>query len=251
MPIVARRQDRFAEPGRDLYVARVKETGGEVIRVEELGGRVILDAESGTLTGVVRDSLASGPLAGASVGVRGTDLHAVTGPPGKFRFQGLGEGTYEVTYSHPVLDSVGHQGGSRTVEVRKGEVTDLRLRVPSRSAVLERLCRDPDRPPDAGILVGWVRSREDGGALAGARVEVRWSGWWASRSGPDAPVEVEETRYRLSLETDEGGFFRACTVPTDHPIRITAEAGGVRTNPEEVRVPSDRRILARVVPLPR
>jgi len=171
MPIVARRQDRFAQPGRDLYLARVKETGGEVIRVEEPGGRVILDAESGTLTGVVRDSLASGPLAGASVGVRGTDLHAVTGPSGTFRFQGLGEGTYEVTYSHPVLDSVGHRAESRTVEVRKGEVTDLRLRVPSRSAVLESLCRDPDRPPDAGILVGWVRSREDGGAVAGARVD--------------------------------------------------------------------------------
>ena len=130
-------------------------------------------------------------------------------------------------------------------------MTDLRLRVPSRAEVLEGICRDPERPPDAGILVGWVRSREDGRALAGARVEVRWSGWWASRSGPDAPVEMAETRYRLSLETDEGGFFRACTVPTDHPIRLTAEAGGARSDPEDVRVPSDRRILARVVRLSR
>ncbi len=251
MPIVARRQDRFARPGHDLYLARVKETGGEVIRVEEPGGRVVLDTESGALRGVVLDSLGSGPVAEASVGIRGTDLHAVTGPSGKFRFQGLGEGTYELTYTHPVLDSLGHRAESHPVEVRKGEVASLRVRIPSRSEVLEGLCRDPDRPPDAGILVGWVRSREGGKALPGARVEVRWSGWWASRRGPEAPVEVEETRYRLSLDTDEGGFFRACTVPTDHPIQITAEVDGVRSGPEEVRVPPDPGILARVVPLPR
>src|SRR6266513_2478452 len=59
------------------------------------------------ISGVILDSLNAGYLAGAEVVVQGANVSRLTDSSGKFRFDSLPPGNYQVGVFHPLLDTLG------------------------------------------------------------------------------------------------------------------------------------------------
>jgi len=75
------------------------------------------DAGFVSVRGVAWDSLRSGPLGGAFIGIAGTTRSATTDARGRFRFDSVAPGTHTFTMQHDVLDSIGFTGRSVRVAV--------------------------------------------------------------------------------------------------------------------------------------
>lgn len=219
------------------YLAAYREVGGMVTRVDEPGSGTVLEAESGTLEGIVLDSLGAEPLRGARVWVEGSDQQVFTGPDGRFRIGGLSGGTYRVAFSHPALDTLGFTPEPVTREVRRGSVTSVRLAMPSVADLLFAACRDEGRPEGSAALLGWVRDAGSGVLLAGAVVRVEWQGDWRfpSQGGREY---VRLTREGQGLETtaDGEGRYRICAVPEERSLTVTPFYGGVEGDPVTVEI---------------
>ena len=234
--------------------------GGKVLRVRGPSG-VVFDAGPGLrLAGVVRDSLGAG-LAGARVFAPGDGIEAKTGPDGSFELTHLRAGEYRVAYSHPYLEELWYEPDPVEVEV-EADGTDpaawVEFEAPATSDVMKDVCRSA-RPrgsvlvdlaprPEAsqratqgpaaawkvswpnGILMGHVRDAE-GSPLAGATVRVL-SDAYDMRVFSKVPAQGnmenfakrEGGRGGAVVTANNSGFYRACWVPTNTPLRVAVLA---------------------------
>lgn len=234
--------------------------GGEVLRVRGPSG-VVFDAGPGLrLAGVVRDSLGAG-LAGARVFAPGDGLEAKTGPDGSFELTHLRAGEYRVAYSHPYLEELWYEPDPVEVEVEADGADPaawVEFEAPATSDVMKDVCRSA-RPrgsvlvdlaprPEAsqratqgpaaawkvswpnGILMGHVRDAE-GSPLAGATVRVL-SDAYDMRVFSKVPAQGnmenfakrEGGRGGAVVAANNSGFYRACWVPTNTPLRVAVLA---------------------------
>ena len=257
--------------------------GGEVLRVHGPGG-VVFDAGPGLrIAGVVRDSVGAG-LAGARVFAPGEGLEATTGPDGGFELTHVGPGEYQVSYSHPYLDELWYAPDPAEVEVEAdgdAEPAWVEFDAPATSEIMEDVCRgmdpprsvlievsalvqrselaahaDEDAPPwkivwPRGILMGHVRDAE-GKPLADATVRVLSHAYdmaVATKFGrdnrhPAKVLEKEGQRSGVVVATNSSGFYRACWVPTNTPLRVAV------LDDDETLVPGQKdegRLMANVV----
>ncbi len=257
--------------------------GGEVLRVHGPGG-VVFDAGPGLrIAGVVRDSVGAG-LAGARVFAPGEGLEATTGPDGGFELTHVGPGEYQVSYSHPYLDELWYVPDPAEVEVEAdgdAEPAWVEFDAPATSEIMKDVCRgmgsprsvlievaalvqrselaahaDEDAPPwkivwPRGILMGHVRDAE-GKPLADATVRVLSHAYdmaVATKFGrdnrhPAKVLEKEGQRSGVVVTTNSSGFYRACWVPTNTPLRVAV------LDDDETLVPGQKdegRLMANVV----
>ena len=257
--------------------------GGEVLRVHGPGG-VVFDAGPGLrIAGVVRDSVGAG-LAGARVFAPGEGLEATTGPDGGFELTHVGPGEYQVSYSHPYLDELWYAPDPAEVKVDgdgEAEPAWVEFDAPATSEIMEDVCRgmdpprsvlievsalvqrselathaDEDAPPwkivwPRGILMGHVRDAE-GKPLADATVRVLSHAYdmaVATKFGrdnrhPAKVLEKEGQRSGVVVTTNSSGFYRACWVPTNTPLRVAV------LDDDETLVPGQEdegRLMANVV----
>lgn len=115
--------------GRDrIVVAAVTEAAGEVVRISRRGERVV-ESRNAVVAGVVYDSTANAPLAGADVFIDGTQYRAATDEEGAFRIEDVPPGRYAINFFHPRMERLGTYPGARTLEVadRTAEPVDLYL----------------------------------------------------------------------------------------------------------------------------
>ena len=75
-----------------------------LVAADVLPGRAQDTAE---LSGIVYDSTSMGPLAGARVGVIGTNSVTVAGSDGRFTLDSIVAGTHWVSFFHPRLQELG------------------------------------------------------------------------------------------------------------------------------------------------
>ena len=257
--------------------------GGEVLRVHGPGG-VVFDAGPGLrIAGVVRDSVGAG-LAGARVFAPGEGLEATTGPDGGFELTHVGPGEYQVSYSHPYLEELWYAPDPAEVEVEAdgdAEPAWVEFDAPATSEIMEDVCRgmhppqsvlievsalvqrselaahaDEDTPPwkivwPHGILMGHVHDAE-GKPLADATVRVLSHAYdmaVATKFGrdnrhPAKVLEKEGQRSGVVVTTNSSGFYRACWVPTNTPLRVAV------LDDDETLVPGQKdegRLMANVV----
>lgn len=191
-----------------------------------LGAPAALAAQA-TVVGVVRDSLAGRPLAGATVQLvprddPGASVYAAeSDAAGTFRLTGVPRGRYVLGFLHPRLDSLAVQAPARPVEVGPGagEVR-AELALPGARTLAAALCGA--RRDTTGVLIGRVLNAARGEAVATGAVAVRW-----------AELRVEATGVRRvprSVQADVGteGRYAVCGVPTDVAVAVQAAAGDVR-----------------------
>ena len=232
MPRVGVRRDRFRGETREVYeVTGHVDVGGVVQYGSEPTGGTQGDRRAGSITGVVTDSLAGGPLANARVVVTGTAISARTDATGAFTLDDVPAGAQGLTVFHASTSRLGIGSLVRDVEVVPGDTVSVTLATPGFRGIRTRLC--PASPSEAAptILVGRVVL--DDGGVAGIVVRATWRREQAG-SLRDAWVEAE---------SDSNGRFVFCTLPEERPIDLRVQVRG-RTARVEVDL-APRRVTYR------
>ena len=193
----------------------LREDGGEVVATPT---GAVAAVPTGRLEGTVFDSLSGRPLEGATVFISGTQYSARTDSAGAFAIDGVPEGSYSASFSHPGLAEVGITPAVQTVTVRPAGTEPLRLAVPSLRGVVANLCPEESLRRHRGVVMGRVTAA-DGAPVVDARVFLRWT-----RMQPVGNVRgIAES---LEAKSDAEGYYRACGVPPSLAMRVEVTAGG-------------------------
>jgi hypothetical protein len=208
-----------------LAQGAVAQTGDRSVRE---GGAVI--------SGVVHDSIARVPLAGATVQLVAADPQAKVGRTavsdslGRFSLAAVPDGRYMLGFYHPVLDSLGVEPPLREVRV-EGHPVRADLGIPSAARLRGAICGG--QADSSGIVVGVVRDARDGSPVAGASVAGEWVEFSLSAAGMVRRVP------RLVATTKESGWFALCGVPNAGTIALVASRGADSTDQLELPMPAD------------
>ena len=190
-----------------LVLKGLEEEGGEILDVlTGTGGP--LDTATVNLTGSVYDSIAGRPLPHAAVSLAGTDYQAVTGADGSFRMTRVPEGLYTVTFSHPVLDSLGFVPEGHPIEISRGRAARVSLAIPPLASIRAAGCATK-AGSQGGVLHGTIFEEAEVLPIPAARVVVS-----RARGGI-----VEQM-------TDTLGRYVFCDMPTGTPLSVYAELAG-------------------------
>jgi hypothetical protein len=210
---------RLGLPRTEYSVHSVREAGGIVVsssvRKARTPGRV------GRLAGVVWDSIAGAPLAGARVFLSGTRWTATTDTAGAFAIDEVPEGRYTAAFAHRVLVEWGAVPLTASVEVRAGAEARAELGVPSRATIAASRCTPEERrtmeTERRGVVSGVVT--RDGRPAPGATVRFTWPAM-------DRRARQVELLF-VQVETDADGKFTACAVPTGVQLTLRVRGPGL------------------------
>lgn len=234
MPILA--QDLFRAGGgrTGIYVSGIRETGGEIARISTMDRRTISERERGMVTGLVWDSTRYGPLEGARVYLSGTSYFGITDAQGRFLMEGVPEGVFTAGFIHPRLDTLGILASGVDVEVTPGDLSEVRLAIPSEGSLLVEVCRGQDRRWGSAVLSGVVRDKSSGEVIPGATVRLDWTE--VTRQG--AGRIGAQARW-LEIDTDGEGRFLVCSLPSEELVVVEASFLGQESDTVHVRVQED------------
>lgn len=178
-----------------------------------------------SLTGVVIDSVRMRPLAGAEVVIAGTALSALTDSSGRFHFDSIPVGGYQLAFFHPLLDSMSVASAPRSVSIPVEEGKGVVLTVPSAATLIRTICQ-VDSVGARSILVGRVRDPDTGAPVAGASVVVAWTDFQVSKK-----KGIGRTPQALHGGTDRTGAYRVCGLPAEVDAMVHATRGSSSTSP--------------------
>ena len=218
---------RDASGRRQPYLEAYRVMGGIVTEVQESGGRTVVRAETGTIEGIVLDSLGAEPLRGARVGVVGSPQSVFTNAEGRFAIPGLTEGTYQLHFSHARLEMMGYVPEPVVQEVVKGGVAAVRFMMPSITDIAFEACRDQVVDEGTSLLLGWVRDAATSRPMPGAAVQVRWEKVRMVNVGLENARITGETMSGFQVNADEEGRYRICGVPANELLTINTIMDGV------------------------
>jgi hypothetical protein len=179
--------------------------------------------ETGVIRGVVYDSLAQHPLAGARVWTA-AGTSAMTDSTGRFLLVGVpvqAEPTV-VLAEHPVADSVGLSTLVATVQVTARDTSDATIAIPSYATLHAAACAGLEEAGEEdGILFGTIRDAATGAPSANAVAELRWRSF-RSRG---AKVLPEVTQVGVDATADGSGTYYACGLPASSAVQLRARGG--------------------------
>lgn len=191
-----------------------------------------------TVSGVIYDSLALAPLAGAAVQLVGSDNPArfartvMSDSLGRYVIGDVPSGRFMVGFFHPVLDALGISVPARAVTVDSDDVR-ADLAIPSAPVLRTALCGPTSPGKSGGVMVGVVRSARDRAPVAGATVIADWVELTITRAG-----FVRRTP-RVTTTAESNGWFALCGVPGPATIFVVASRGADSTDAIELEVPRD------------
>jgi hypothetical protein len=199
---------------QSLTVVGVHEAGGEVTSARLAGGAagdaIVRAGAPAWVEGVVWDSTARAPLAGAHVFLSGTGVDGVTGGDGRFRLEAPAAATYTVTFSHPGLGPVSAAVSPRAVTAVAGQTARADLAVPSPARVAAALCPASTRRLHAGVVAG----RVVGVGVDTVTVRATWQRITTGTRVLTGTSNWTETR------PDAAGFYVLCGVPESEPVEV-------------------------------
>lgn len=192
----------------------------------------------GAVVGVVYDSVARSPLAGAVVQLVAADSAArgarsvASDARGRFELRDVPRGWYTIGFLHPMLDSLGLEPTLHAVYVAGGEATRNDLAIPPPARIRAALCRAPILDSTA-VVVGIVRDAGDGAPIRGASVAAEWIEYALQGGGG-----VSGRLTRIIATTAPNGWFALCDVPRSGAIGLIAHRGADSTDLVEVQLSS-------------
>ncbi|MDE2879358.1 carboxypeptidase-like regulatory domain-containing protein [Candidatus Palauibacter soopunensis] len=208
----------------DPVLVAYRQTGGTV--TDAFAGGVSFEVGEGAVTGVLRDSVSGGPLAGAEIVVRDWDdaaaflprpaaadvpFSAVTDEEGGFQVAGLPDGVYALGVYHPKLRAAGVRINETRVVVEDRTSDPLELWTPSDEALFARVCPGSSPYGSTGAVVGFARDADTGLPVPDIEVEVVWRVRRLQGTARTAVVS-EQSQYAGGV-SDERGRFAICDVP--------------------------------------
>ena len=203
MPKTGRRGSRLTTIG--FY-----EGGGSVtpLTLPERGGR------TGSIAGVVWDSVRGGPLANATVTVLGSERSVTADAEGRFRLPEIPVGNHYLSFSSEATDLWDLGLPFTRVEVAPDATADIALGTPSFASLALEVCLAEGIEAET-IVLGHVIGPDRTGRY-GQAVQLVYE---AGRGRSAAVV-------RLRATTDERGRFAVCGVPPDTPVVLRALRAG-------------------------
>jgi hypothetical protein len=227
MPLVESRLFRAfnnAPLAERFDVVALSETGGQVTEVRPTGRAATTFTATGSVTGTLRDDEGR-PVAGGRVVVAGTPIEAVTDSAGRFEVPSIPEGRYGLTYTTPLLDSLGIPPLQADVDVEPERAAFLELSLPAVGDLVMQQCREPLTEHGRGVLRGTLPEEEVApGARPPARA-VRIS--WASTddvSTAGGRLSVRQSTVVNEVPVAPDGRWLACGLPSDVPLEVQAVA---------------------------
>lgn len=216
-----------------MRITAYTRTGGRVMQVREAGaaGRTIVEAQTGTIAGVVLDSLGVEPLSGASVGIVGSNQTVFTDATGEFVIRGLTGGRYQVSITHSSVEEVGFRPPPIIEEVVEGQVTAVQFRMPAKSDIVFEACRGESQEDGSGAVLGQIVDRR-GRALPGATISLTWERFNAVLSGLPQQADVRG----IQVTADADGYYRICGVPENQLLTIRGAYDDVETANDTIRI---------------
>ena len=178
------------------------------------------------IRGLVYDSVAARPLAGASVQLAVADgvnapLIVSSDSAGRYRFDGVTSGRYVLGFYHDALTTLGLDAPTRAVVLSADADVTADLAIPSSETI--RALRCGASPGSAsGMLVGFVRDTESWAAIIGTNTTVHWRAFALD----SANYRVVDERAVATTEPD--GAFLVCHLPLAVPLDLQVTAPGHR-----------------------
>ncbi|WP_309672882.1 carboxypeptidase-like regulatory domain-containing protein [Gemmatimonas sp.] len=191
-----------------------------------------------TVYGIVNDSIAARPLAGAVVQLVTTDTLAnfgrtiVSDSTGRFTFEDVPAGRYTLGFFHPMLDSLGLDPILRSVSATGVGAVRADLAVPSPAKLRTAICGAPNAQGTGGVLIGSVHSALGRAPAAGVTVIAEWIELTFGTGG------MTRRMPRRTATTRENGWFSLCNVPGPGLLMLMATRGADSTAMVEVQVPA-------------
>ncbi|AHG91766.1 TonB-dependent receptor plug [Gemmatirosa kalamazoonensis] len=186
------------------------------------------------LRGVVYDSLARAPLAGALVQaapagdlVRVRTVYADS--LGAFRFDTVSAGRWVLGFDHPVVGMLSLDMPTRAVDVAAGDTTAVVLSLPGGRRMHRVLCGEATGD-STGALVGMVRDADRDAPVDSVRAFVAWPELEIGRG------RIAQVTRRVPLPVRVDGSFVLCGVPSDAELMVRAEGRGVASGDVMVEV---------------
>lgn len=192
----------------------------------------------GSISGVVRDSLARGPLAGAWVQFVDASREAtvartvLTDSLGRFSFDGVPNGRYTIGFFHALLDSLGVEPLLRQVTVSRGRAARIELATPSPARLRAAICSAHRVFPTGGVVLGVLRDARTRATVAGATVTGEWLEVSVRRGS------IDRQRGRVNVTTGTNGWFALCNVPAHGMMFLQASRGGDSTDVLDLQIPA-------------
>ena len=194
-----------------------------------------------TVSGIVRDSLAQKPLAGAVVQLAAVDSlarfsrTAITDSLGRFTLGDVPDGRHMVGLLHPTLDSLGLEPPLRVVRVEGHRSVRVDLAIPSPARLRTAICgpRSTSNPQSGSgaVVIGLVRDARDRAPVSDVAVTAEWL------ELSFTPRGVTRRIMRLVTTTGESGRFALCDVPSPGTMALIATRGADSTDRIDVQVP--------------
>ena len=202
---------------------------------------------SGAITGRITDSLHARPLAGASVqavrqGVESPTLRlALSDQSGRFLIDSLAPGRYAVSFSLPLLDSLGLVIPDHMVDVVAGRASDVQLGLPSASTFRAAACPGLELVPGQGAVIGSVVDATTEQPMPRATVVVAW----VENSFDRATMRAVQQQRTGSVTADSTGSYRLCGVPSDMTLVLQVQRAGMASSAVDLMVPDSVGLVRR------
>lgn len=196
-------------------------------------------AQTGTISGVVYDSVGQSFLVHATVQLVSADgsgrvgRSVLTDARGSYLIAGLPDGTYTLGFLHPVLDSLGVDPPIRQVVLHGGTLR-ADLAIPSAEQLRRTICRNGAASDSGAALVGIVRDASTRAPIVGATVSVEWLELSIGSGGTRTHLA------RLDATTASNGWFGVCNVPRSGTIALRATHNGDSTDLVDLTMSSER-----------
>lgn len=243
MPMLV--QDRAPTGELRTRIGGYRQSGGRVLEVRSSGGPALMRGETGTIEGVVQDSLGVLPLGGVRVGVVGSNQLVFTDTEGRFRITGLTDGVYRIRFVDDRNEAHGVEPEPIEREVSRGEVTSVFYRMPPLSDLIFELCRSEAPPEGTAVLTGQVRGGPMRAPLGSALVRVRWEDIRMDPRGtPDRRITGADIS-GIEVTTDARGSYRICAVPEGRLLRVSVAIDGRELPGDTLRIPAFSGVVLR------
>lgn len=192
-----------------------------------------------SVSGVVYDSIARTPLAGAVVQlVRATDVvkleSTITDAAGHYTLESVPAGRYIIVFLHPVLDSLGIDPIERLVDVLGDGVVRRDLAIPAPKSFHAAVCGPSGATDSSGVILGILRDAESFEPIPNAVVSAQW------REFTFGPHGIARVLRRATTMTRDNGWFALCKIASRANVAIVASAEADSTGIIELELPESR-----------
>ncbi len=180
--------------------------------------------KTSSIVGIAIDSLHMRGLSGAEVMVDGISKTAITDSLGRFRFDSIAPGRYQVGIFHPLLDSLGISLATAPFALGPDSTSIIRVAVPSAATLIAQTCKARPRQFGHSAIFGRLMDPDTFEPIAGAEVSVAWTEYEVSKV-----VGIRQTPRLVKDSTDQSGAFSLCGLPPELDARLQANYHGAMT----------------------